>query len=191
MRGPEAAHGGDSWCSGLGPWGATQPGRGQGLSSCPVAQPPGGGYGRGAHLLSCMDLEAHAPYGHWELRSVSQPKVPELDLPPLRPGGPGCTGGQSPGRLGQEATLGQRSLSPRPLTKRPTSVSLSFRFCKMGLFTAIGQGGYGAWTIAKLKTIPGIVKITVASAPLYCFKLVLLLLASANCQVTCPLPLGQ
>ena len=60
----------------------------------PWAWPPGGGRrARAAHLLSGLDLEGHTPNGQWELRSVSQPKVPELDLPPVRPGGPVCTGG--------------------------------------------------------------------------------------------------
>lgn len=61
----------------------------------------------GAHLLSRVDPEGHALHRQGELGSVSQTKVPELDLSPLRPGRPGCTGGQPPGSLGGE-TRGQR-----------------------------------------------------------------------------------
>lgn len=90
---------------------------------------------------------------------VSQPKVPELDLPAVRPGGPGGTGGQPPGCLGQEGTQDQRSLSPRCLMKWPTSLRFSFPFCKMGVFTLFYRL-QGIWN----KLVSRIIKIMLALA---------------------------
>lgn len=96
-----------------------------------------------------MDLEGHVPHGQRELRSVPQPKVPELDLPPTRPGGPGRTAGGPPGCLGQERTLGQRAvLQASPKTEEKAclsdpSVSFSVKghvnCCFMGLFQDMEQ----------------------------------------------------
>lgn len=87
-------------------WGVEEAVGAQGLDpgQCsPWVWPPcGGRCARAAHLLSSVDLEGHTPDGQRELGVVSQPEVPEFDLPSVRPGGPGCTGGQPPGRLGQE-----------------------------------------------------------------------------------------
>lgn len=115
-----------------------------------------------------MDLKGHTPHGQRELGSVFQPKVSELDLAPTRPGGPGCTGGQCPGRLGQEGTLDQRSLL------------LDFLFCKMGIYCYFTGLLWGTES-TKAKNSICIVKIMTVLATLYLCK-VLLLLASASCQ---------
>lgn len=62
---------------------------------------PQGGNSRASHLLSCMDLQGHTLHSQGQLWSVSEPKVPELNLSSTRPERPGCAGGQPPGSLGQ------------------------------------------------------------------------------------------
>lgn len=71
---------GRSWCYAPGPWGDAQPGHHEeevvGERSC----------------LSCVDPEGHAPRPVGARVGISA-KIPELNLPPLRPGWVGCTGG--------------------------------------------------------------------------------------------------
>ena len=75
----------------------------------------------------------------------------------------------------------------RLLTKGPASLTLGFLFCKVGLFTAILQGCYGAWNAARLKT--NNIWYSENKKIMVLATLYLLLLAIINFQITFSLSL--